>query len=64
VSGGPERDRSGGPQWFNDGKHSGKVAAKGAEEVEVSLHGGGAPFIAGGGGWQRLRELRPGRWQR
>jgi hypothetical protein len=34
-----------------------------AEEEKGSLHrGGGAPFIAGGGSWQRRRELRAERW--
>jgi hypothetical protein len=35
---------------------------EGAEEEEGSLQGG-APFIAGGGGWQRRHELQPRRWR-
>jgi hypothetical protein len=35
-----------------------------AEEEKGSLHGGGGtPFTAGGGGWQRQRELRAKRWR-
>jgi hypothetical protein len=63
VSGDSERYRSGGLWSLNDGKHGDAVAVKAAEEEEGSLHGrGGAPFIAGGGSWQRLSELRPGQW--
>jgi hypothetical protein len=50
-------------RWLNDAKHSGVVVVKGAEEEKGLLHGG-APFIAGGGGWQRQRKLRLRRWQR
>jgi hypothetical protein len=32
------------------------------EEEKGSLHGGGAPFIVGGGGWQRQLEPRAERW--
>jgi hypothetical protein len=43
-------DRGSGSQWLNDGKHGGIVVVKGAEEEKGSLHRGGAPFIANGGG--------------
>jgi hypothetical protein len=36
---------------------------KAAEEEEWGCSRGGVPFIAGGGDWQRRRELRPGRRQ-
>jgi hypothetical protein len=48
--------------WLGDGLHSGVVVAKcGGKRVAPQ---GGAPFIAGRGGWQRRREPRPGQWWR
>jgi hypothetical protein len=63
MSGGSERDRSGGPWWLNDSKHGGIVAAKG-QRRKKGCSMGGAPFIAGRGDWQRRHELWPGRWRR
>jgi hypothetical protein len=64
MSGGSERDQSGGPRWLNDSKHDGAVAVKGRwRKKGRSTGGGSAPFIAGGGSWQRRHELRPWWWR-
>jgi hypothetical protein len=63
VSASSEGDQGSGSRWLNDGKHGGAVAAKGSKEEKGSLHGGDVYFVAGGGGWQRRRELRVERWR-
>jgi hypothetical protein len=51
LTGCSERGRSGGPRWLNDGKHSGAAASKRWRREKGRSIRGGAPFIAGGGGW-------------
>jgi hypothetical protein len=61
VSGSSEGDQGGGSRWLNDGKHGGAVATKGRRRKKGRSMGV-APFIAGGGGWQRRCELWVERW--
>jgi hypothetical protein len=63
LTGCSERGQSGSPQWFNDGKHDGAVALK-RWRRKKGRSMGGAPLIAGEGGWQRRRKLRAERWWR
>jgi hypothetical protein len=50
VSGSPEGNQVGGSRWLNDGKYSGAVVVKGAEEEKGSLHGGCSFYSR----WRRL----------
>jgi hypothetical protein len=58
MSGDLEGDQGGSSLWLSDGKRGGVVAATGRGGGKgCSMVGGGAPYIATGGGWQMVARV-------